>query len=349
MKWHIAGREVVVKRIHLMAVSILTAALVLSGCGAASHNNASESYPASQSSGAAPMMSAAKEEAAYDAEEYDFGAEAEPAMDAAADSAEIAAGGGNGDGNEGTLQQAQDGQKIVYTGNITIQTLEYDKAKASIHAKIKSAGGFIESENENDNDYNWYNYTSSSSRQTRTLYITARVPSAQFEPFLDSISGDGKVLSRSVNAENISQVYADTKTYKEALEKEEARLLQMMDKAETIEDMIAVESRLSTVERQLNQYKTSLATMDKQVEYSTISISLEEVKRYSQEVQEVTFAEQVSRAFTDAIESFTLFCQGIVLFAVRYFPYLIILLIIIVLIILAARRAKAKRIAMLMH
>ncbi|MDO5456565.1 MAG: DUF4349 domain-containing protein, partial [Eubacteriales bacterium] len=99
---------------------------------------------------------------------------------------------------------------------------------------------------------------------------------------------------------------------------------------------------------QLNQYKTSLATMDKQVEYSTISISLEEVRRYSQEVQEVTFAEQVSRAFTDAIESFTLFCQGIVLFAVRYFPYLIILLIIIVLIILAARRARAKRIAMMM-
>jgi hypothetical protein len=150
-----------------------------------------------------------------------------------------------------------------------------------------------------------------------------------------------------MNAENISQVYANKETYKKALEKEQERLLAMMDKAVTIEDMIAVESRLSEVERQLNTYKTDLSAMDKDVQYSTIYISLEEVKRYSDETPTVTFPEKVKYAFEDAINSFTEFCEGIVLFIIRSFPFLILLAIVIALVIRLIRKRQEKRIAMM--
>ena len=68
--------------------------------------------------------------------------------------------------------------------------------------KIREAGGFSESESEHDNNYNWYN--NGNPGNTRYLSITARIPSEKFEAFMDSLSGDGKVMSRSVNAENIS-------------------------------------------------------------------------------------------------------------------------------------------------
>ena len=252
----------------------------------------------------------------------------------------------SGSGTTESALRAQDGQKIVYTGNLSIQTLEYDKSAASIRKKIKDAGGFSEAESESDNDYYWYNYNSGS-RNTRYLSITARIPSEKFEEFINSLSGDGKIMNRSVNAENISQVYANKETYKKSLEKEQERLLEMMDKAETIEDMITVESRLSEVERQLNVYKTDLAQMDKDVEFSTIYIELKEVKRYTEEVNSTTFGEELKYAFEDAINSFRNFCEGIVLFVVRNFPYLIILAVILALIIRAIGRSRAKRIAMM--
>ena len=243
--------------------AVLVMAMCLSGCGhSASYSEApSASYMKED-------MEYAAEEAAYDVADGTYMADAEAAMEAGG---AMKDSGSNGE--ETSALRAQDGQKIVYTGNLSIQTLEYDKSAASIRKKIREAGGFSESESESDRDYNWYRYSTGSS-STRSLSITARIPSEKFESFMDSLSGDGKIMNRSMNAENISQVYANKETYKKALEKEQERLLAMMDKAETIEDMIAVESRLSDVERQLNAYKTDLSAMDKDVQYSTIYINI---------------------------------------------------------------------------
>ena len=252
----------------------------------------------------------------------------------------------SGSGMNESALRAQDGQKIVYTANLSIQSLEYDQSAASIRRKIREAGGFSEAESEYDNDYNWYRYNSSSGN-TRSLSITARIPSDKFEAFLNSLDGDGKIMSKSVNAQNISQVYANKETYKKALEKEQERLLAMMDKAEMIEDMIAVESRLSEVERQLNSYKTDLSQMDKDVEFSTVYIDLQEVKRYTETVEKTTFREKLGFAFEDAISSFRDFCEGVILFVVRNFPFLIIFAIIAALIIRWLAKRRAQKIALL--
>jgi Na+-transporting methylmalonyl-CoA/oxaloacetate decarboxylase gamma subunit/phosphopantetheinyl transferase (holo-ACP synthase) len=318
---------------RFIGIAIVSIALCLSGCG----NSAGSSVSYSEETYDQVGNSYAAKEAAYDS--Y--------AEEAAVDAGGYMMEGDAADtDNEESALRAQDGQKIVYTGSLSIQTLEYDKSAASIRRKIREAGGFSEAENENDNDYNWYRRSTGPS-STRNLNITARIPSEKFESFMDSLQGDGKVMNRSMNAENISQVYANKETYKKALEKEQERLLAMMDKAVTIEDMIAVESRLSEVERQLNTYKTDLSAMDKDVQYSTIYISLEEVKRYSDETPTVTFPEKVKYAFEDAINSFTEFCEGIVLFIIRSFPFLILLAIVIALVIRLIRKRQEKRIAMM--
>jgi Na+-transporting methylmalonyl-CoA/oxaloacetate decarboxylase gamma subunit/phosphopantetheinyl transferase (holo-ACP synthase) len=318
---------------RFIGIAIVSIALCLSGCG----NSAGSSVSYSEETYDQVGNSYAAKEAAYDS--Y--------AEEAAVDAGGYMMEGDAADtDNEESALRAQDGQKIVYTGSLSIQTLEYDKSAASIRRKIREAGGFSEAESENDNDYNWYRRSTGPS-STRNLNITARIPSEKFESFMDSLQGDGKVMNRSMNAENISQVYANKETYKKALEKEQERLLAMMDKAVTIEDMIAVESRLSEVERQLNTYKTDLSAMDKDVQYSTIYISLEEVKRYSDETPTVTFPEKVKYAFEDAINSFTEFCEGIVLFIIRSFPFLILLAIVIALVIRLIRKRQEKRIAMM--
>ena len=126
------------KKMKLAVIALLAAALCLSGCGGSS-----------QSMGSTTSY---KEEAAAGDYAYDY---------AAAESAAMEEGEENtaDSGSEDSALRAQDGQKIVYTGNLSIQTLEYDKSAASIRKKIKDAGGFSEAESERDNNYSWYSYS----------------------------------------------------------------------------------------------------------------------------------------------------------------------------------------------
>ena len=178
--------------------------------------------------------------------------------------------------------------------------------------------------------------------------ITVRVPSAKYREFLGLLEGtEGKITNKSEFVQNITKRYNDQSILIESLETQEKRLMEMMDKAETIEDMIAVESRLSEVERQLNSYKTDLSQMDKDVEFSTVYIDLQEVKRYTETVEKTTFREKLGFAFEDAISSFRDFCEGVILFVVRNFPFLIIFAIIAALIIRWLAKRRAQKIALL--
>ena len=119
------------KKRKLAAITILAAALCLSGCGGSSSSNGA--YYKEQAAGSSYEESYAREDAM-------MAAEAESADAAAGDYAgDYTADGGETD----SALRAQDGQKIVYTGNLRIQTLEYDKSAASIRQKIKEAGGFV--------------------------------------------------------------------------------------------------------------------------------------------------------------------------------------------------------------
>ena len=71
-------------------------------------------------------------------------------------------------------------------------------------------------------------------------------------------------------------------------------LLKMMEKAESIQDMIAVEERLTEVQSELAWYEESLTGMDNQVDYATVTVSLREVKEYS-ESPEAGFGEKAGR------------------------------------------------------
>ena len=314
-------------------VPVLLAVLMLAACGGSGSNAApaQESYSGGTSSAKAPAGTSYSSK--YD--EMDLEDSAPLAMgDVSYEESAEARTDGSGDAAGGTDSEGpQLDEKLVYSGDLTVQTLEYDDCVAQVRAKIKSAGGIIQSESESDADYHWY-YDDHVNTSTRTLYLTVRIPSAGFYDFLASVGEAGKVTSRSVSVDNISQAYSDTKTQIEALEIEEKRLLEMMEKAESIEDMIAVESRLTEVQSDLNYYKTRLRGMDTDVAYSTISMTIEEVKKYSPTVVEQSFGDRVREAFANAWRVFVKFLQDVVIIVIELLPFLLLILVIVLLVLL---------------
>ena len=355
------------------AVCAFAVAFLLTACGAGSaksDNAASGGYYASGS----PQMTGnsayeAKRTESYstsyaedsyeDVDDYDeaveteeeYAEEAEMQMAAAYEggSGESGSSASSGEASGDEAAQADlksPNRKIVYTGNIALQTLEYDKSAQSIHDRITQSGGFIESEDTYNEDPYWYykNRTGASANRTRrNLNITARIPADKFDAFMKSLEEDGQVTNTSVNARNISVTYATHDASRKALEIEKKRLLEMMDKAETVEEMIAVEKRLTQVERDLGEEMTQLSAMDRDVDFSTVYISLQEVFEYSETVVEVTYGERLKRAFDRAIDGFVTFWEDLILFLVETFPFLIMLAIVIVLLVKLHRRNKRRR------
>ena len=320
------------------AACALAAVFLLSACGMAkdtsSSYDTSPTYQNSAMSGGGSYAPQAYEEAASE-ESYEREEAMEIADDydtpmAAADGDEavnVNDGGSSSDSEDGAVEQADlksSNRKIVYTGNISLQSLEYDASVKSIHDKITQCGGFIENEDTYNNDPYWY-YTertgAAANRTRRTLSLTARIPAEKFDAFMKDLENDGQVTNTSISARNISVSYANHDASRKALEIEQKRLLEMMDKADTVEDMIAVEERLTEVERELGNEKTTLSAMDRDVDFSTVYISLEEVFEYSEKVVEVTYGERLQRAFGRAIDGFVTFWEELLLFIVETFPF----------------------------
>ncbi len=236
--------------------------------------------------------------------------------------------------------------KLVYTSNLRLQTLEYDECVKSIRDNIKKYNGFIEQESEYDNAHRWYYDDYVKTSGTKTLELTIRIPSSKYEDFLAAAEGSGKVISRTAYVENISKQYYETDTYIKSLEIQQERLLSMMEQATTIEDMITVEGRLSDIQYQLNSAKTKLSSMDADVAYSTINIEIEEVMEYTYEEpiqKKNTFFDRLKNTISDAWYSFWGILEGLLFFVIRAIPVAVIAAPFVIIIGVLYKKKKAKK------
>nr|WP_027871454.1 DUF4349 domain-containing protein [[Eubacterium] cellulosolvens] len=311
-----------------MMILLLAASIGFAGCGSDTKSSTAtykgNDYESTNTAGAA-----------YDAE-Y-----------ATEDAAEVDAADG-ADGPTSTFKakkSKESNEKLVYTGTVDIQTLEYDKSVKSLKKKIDEYDGIIQNESQSSSNYDWYT-RDDNGQMDRRLSMSVRIPSKDFQKFVDSLSEQGQVMSTSVNTDNISQAYADTTAYVEGLEKEQKRLLEMMDKAQTIEEMIQVEDRLTEVETQLNQGKTDIASMNKDVDLSTVNITMKEVTRYDDIKKPENFGQKVVKAFKQSFTSFVSFVQELIIVLIMLLPGIVVVLLIVLLIIFLSKKKKKKRMQM---
>ncbi len=234
------------RKIFIAIVSIFTMLLLLASCAS----------PASMYEAAA--ASAAPADAEYSAEAP------EPAP---AESAETGKGAGLGDLSDAQLPQTD--RKLVYTASFSINSRNFDSDYNTIKTQLSEINGYVETENTHT-DNPEYGYT-------RSADMTLRVPQPSFNTFLDKLSGIGELREKSISTEDISSQYFDTDARIEILEQRKARLMNYLETATTTEDIIKLESELSDVLYELDQYKGSKRGMDKMVEYTAVNVNLREI------------------------------------------------------------------------
>ena len=115
----------------------------------------------------------------------------------------------------------------------------------------------------------------------RYAEMTLRVPQDKLDGLLDGVSGQSNVVYRRESVQDVTLQYVDLDTHKRSLLTERDRLLELLEKAETVSDLIEIESRLSEVRYQIESLEEKLRMIDDQVDYSTVSMTIREVKLYT--------------------------------------------------------------------
>lgn len=180
------------------------------------------------------------------------------------------------------------GRKLIKTVRLEMQTKEFDALLDGVRKKIQETGGYIENSSVWGNSYNY--------SSTRSSELTARIPAERLDEFVEVISGLGNVTYKSEGVEDVTLQYVDVESHQKALETEQERLLELLEKADNLEDLLTIESRLSEVRYELESYGSQKRILDNQIDYSTVYMTITEVERIT-EVGEKSFFEEISDRF----------------------------------------------------
>ena len=233
--------------------------LLLTGCGAKSESAAMD--------GAAPaatMTESAMEEVLYD--------------ESAAET--------------GSSTAMPENQKLIRTVYMDAETQSMTELLAWMDGRVAALGGYYEQKS----------VYRRGSRDDGSYYHSGdfmiRIPAENLDQFVSLVGDNANVTSTSESTENVTLTYVSTQSRVEALEVEQDRLLELLENAETMEDLLTIEERLTDVRWELENYASQLRVLDNQVNYSTIHLSVWEVDEPTV-IVERTVWQKIGDGFTE--------------------------------------------------
>lgn len=214
-------------------------------------------------------------------------------------------------------------RKLIKTVNLDVETKSYDEMLAFLETQIEELDGYIEALDCYGRDY-------------RHASVTARIPAGKLDGFVKQIGETANVTGRSESVEDVTLQYVDLDSHARMLEEEQERLLELLETAETIEDMITIESRLGEIKYQLESMKSQLRTFDNRVDYSTVHINIEEVIELTP-VVELTDGERIVQGFIKSVADVTNGIKEFFITLIINIPYIIVWAVVILIIVVIAR------------
>ncbi len=155
---------------------------------------------------------------------------------------------------------------VIYTAQISIEVDDVQSAAYRIQSIAEGSGGFIQR-------------VSISGEERKSGFITIRVPQDKFYDVLRQIEEVGNVTNKEISGEDVTEKYIDLEARLKNVKREEERLLEILDKATDVNDILKVEKELMRVRETIETLEGQIRYLERRVEYSTISVYLEEIAK----------------------------------------------------------------------
>ena len=295
------------KRLIAITLSIVTS-IALCACGSSS----SSSYSKATADAAAPA-SAYEESANYgDYDSYDYEADTVTMYETTEGESSV---------NTTTTENATtSNRKLIRTVDLNVETKEFDSLMNSLTSEISALGGYIENMSGN------YGSIYSSYRTNKSANIIARIPANKLDGFINTVGEKSNITYRSESVSDVTLEYVDMESHKRMLQEEQDRLLSFLEEADTVEEIISLEDRLTSVKYQIDSMESQIRTYDNKVDYSTVTIDVTEVVDYTEVVEhpELTPAQRMAEGFMNSLTKIGIGFREFGIWFVIHLPYIVL-------------------------
>jgi hypothetical protein len=155
------------------------------------------------------------------------------------------------------------GTHVIRTAALSVEVRSVPKAVATARGAAEGAGGLVATEN-----------TERLDETHETSHLVLRVPQDRFQEVLRELSGSGKLLSRTSNAKDVTDQVVDVDSRIATQRASVARVRELMDKAERIGDVVALEGELSSRQSDLESLLAQQASLKDRTSLATITLDL---------------------------------------------------------------------------
>lgn len=171
-------------------------------------------------------------------------------------------------------------QRIIQSADYQVEVAqgEFNDKYSQISAIAAKYGGYVVSGD-----------TRSSGDELKRGSITIRVASGNdnFTKAQADLEGLGNVTSRKVSGQDVTEEYVDLQSRLRNAEAQETQMLELMKRAQTIEEILTVQSRLAEIQSQIEQIKGRMKYTESRTDFATITVDLRETKEGVSETESV--------------------------------------------------------------
>lgn len=225
-----------------------------------------------------------------------------------------------------------DARKIILTYKYEIETKDLDQSVQAIEKAVDEAGGYYEK-----------SYIDGNTKNGGYANYVLRIPTNKLDSFIDGVGTFGNIVSQSQNGQDVTSQYYDIESHLTSLKIQQERILELLKQANSLDDILKLETELTKVRNNIEKLTTNLKKYDSLIDYTTVNITVDQVLDYTDNSENFgnTIIETFGKSFSFALEMLKM----AIIVLIWMLPYIIIIGLIVILSVVLDKKAKKKRTA----
>lgn len=210
------------------------------------------------------------------------------------------------------INTAPTDRKIIRNAELNLEAENPTEAQRQITAIAELRGGFVVESQQSSSEIK------STTRDIVTM--TVRVPAERFaETLADIRNVSTRVVVETVKGQDVTEEFIDIEAQLKAKKALEQQFMEIMRRANTVEDALSVQSQLADVRSEIERIEGRKRFLDNQSSLSTIKIRLQTAKVFA--AASVGFGDRLADAFTSGFDVAMNFVLGLITFIVAALPF----------------------------
>lgn len=187
-------------------------------------------------------------------------------------------------------------RKLIKEGRLTFETDNLEKTNKLIQEQCKKLNGYVSKDNLLKDEY------------TITNYMEIRIPTDQFDAFLNSVENSYKKFDeKNIEVLDVSEEYVDVQSRIKTKKELEQRYFDILNKANKVSELLEVESQLNNVRNDIESAEGRLKYLNDRIAYSTFYIHF-----YETTSAPIGFFGELGKSFVAGWKGILYFILGLV-------------------------------------